>query len=93
MSVILIVVFTHVATCFQVLRQSLHICHGSTHPVDLALSYASQSRVQEKVLSASQQIINGVELWAVAHVLVHIQNVAEDAGGRNNIYILKNFPE
>lgn len=51
-----------------------------THSGDLRLGHPSETSVQVQVLSAGQELIDGVELRAVAHVLVHVQYLCLGAG-------------
>lgn len=54
-----------------------------THSRDLGLGHPSETSVEVQVLSAGQELIDGVELRAVAHVLVHVQYLCLDAGRAN----------
>lgn len=56
---------------------------AGTHSGDLGLGHPSETSVEVQVLSASQELIDSVELRAVAHVLVHVQYVCLDAGKAN----------
>lgn len=53
-------------------------CEPASHPADLSFWDSPQASVEVQVFSACQQLIDGVKLWAVAHVLVDVQN-----GGQN----------
>lgn len=56
---------------------------SETHSGDLGLGHPSETSVEVQVLSASQELIDCVELRAVAHVLVHVQDLCLDAGKEN----------
>lgn len=47
--------------------------------MDLRLWDASQAGVEVQMLSSRQQLVYGVELRAVAHVLVDIQDVGQNS--------------
>lgn len=54
-----------------------------TYSGDLGLGHPSETSVEVEVLSAGQELVDGVELRAVAHVLVHVQYLRLDAGNAN----------
>lgn len=56
---------------------------SETHSGDLGLGHPSETSVEVQVLPASQELIDGVELRAVAHVLVHVQYLCLNAGKAN----------
>lgn len=45
------------------------------HPADLRLWDSTEAGVEVKMFSACQQLIYGVKLWTVPHVLVNVQDV------------------
>ena len=62
-----------------------------SHPADLSFRNSPKASIEVQVFSACQQLIDGVKLWAVAHVLVDIQyvsqnteNVEEKLGGQQS---------
>lgn len=55
--------------------------HGS-YPGDLLLRHATQAAVELQVLPAREQVRDGIELRAVAHVLVDGLQVGQHAAGR-----------
>lgn len=52
---------------------------SSTYPGDLRLRNPPETGVQVQVLHSGQELVDGVELRAVAHVLVNVQDLSEDA--------------
>lgn len=53
---------------------------GAADLTDFLLRYSSQDGVQLQVLSASQQVIDGIKLRTVTHVLVHLINLCCHTG-------------
>lgn len=51
----------------------------SPHPANLRLWNPPEAGVEVQVFSARQQLIDGVKLWAVAHVLMDIQDLSQNA--------------
>lgn len=52
-----------------------------THVADVLLGDSPEDGVQLQVLPSCQQLVDGVELGAVAHVLVDLIDLPEDAAG------------
>lgn len=52
--------------------------YSSTHATDLTLRDTAETSVKVQVLSARQQLVNGIKLGTVTHVLMDIQDVGEN---------------
>lgn len=55
-----------------------------THSVDLRLRDPTEASVQVQVFPPRQQLIYGIKLRAVTHVLMHIQDTTENTGEKHN---------
>lgn len=49
------------------------------HPADLRLWNPAEASVEVQMFSAGQQLIDGIKLWAVTHVLMDVQDVRQNA--------------
>lgn len=51
---------------------------SASHPADLSFWNSAKASIEMQVFSARQQLIDGIKLWAVAHVLVDVQYVGQN---------------
>lgn len=49
------------------------------HPANLRFWNPPEAGIEVQMFFARQQLINGVKLWAVAHVLMNIQDLSQNA--------------
>uniref|UniRef100_A0A0E9X9Y4 Uncharacterized protein n=1 Tax=Anguilla anguilla TaxID=7936 RepID=A0A0E9X9Y4_ANGAN len=77
--------FAHVPTAVAPSRL-IHVLHQAQladpplcNLTDLLVGHTAQDGVELQVLAAGQEVIDGVKLGAVAHVLVHLINLRQDA--------------
>lgn len=56
------------------------LSNSASHPADLSFWNSPKASIEMQVFSTSQQLINGIKLWAVSHVLVHVQYVGQNTG-------------
>lgn len=54
------------------------------HPADLGLWNTTKAGVEVQMLSAGQQLVYGIELRAVPHVLVDVQDVGQNTERRHS---------
>lgn len=61
---------------------------AAPHPADLSLWNSTEAGIEVQMFSTCQQLIYGIKLWAVSHVLVDVQYVgqnAEDLGENKSV--------
>lgn len=63
----------------QLFKMIYFLQKAISHPADLKLRYSTEAGVEVQMFSACQQLIYGIKLWAVSHVLVDVQDVGQNA--------------
>lgn len=53
--------------------------YSPTHSGDLGLRYPPETSVEIQMLPAGKELVDGIKLRAVAHVLVHVQDLGHNA--------------
>lgn len=64
----------------QWVQVCVFMCAFVADLTDFLLRHSSQDGVKLEVFSASQQVIDGIKLWTVAHVLMHLVDLCGYTG-------------